>query len=236
MRPVDKIILPGQRVWVTRPVPQAEKLMNLIRQAGGKVWHFPVIEIRAIADSEELSISGNKPAVIAVGAGTRDALSQHGLRGIVAGSNSSGSEAVLQLPLLQASRIHGRKIMIVRGQGGRELLKDALSERGALVDYTEVYRRLLPVLGRARAKKAWRQHRPDVIVLTSMEGLHNLLKLVHKDDHTELFNTPLVVISARMQAQARMLGFIVTPYIEENVSDEGLLRAVAASFENKIYE
>ena len=257
-------MLQGQRVWVTRPEAQADRLMALLQEAGGKAYHFPVIEISALADSEqqtkvlrdlqsyyalifisrnavihalrlapELPVTGGRPVVIAIGAGTGEALSEHGVTDVMHAAQGSGSEAVLQLPLLQADNIRHRKIMIVRGQGGRELLKDSLSARGALVDYTEVYRRLLPQLDRARAKKLWRRSRPDAIVVTSMEGLHNLLRLVHEDHHAQLLHTPLVVVSARMQEQAGALGFAVTRCIEEGVSDEGIVCAVAESFEHK---
>lgn len=49
------------------------------------------------------------------------------------------SEGVLELPSLQ--QIQGEKILIWRGVGGRETLASVLRERGAQVDYAELYER-----------------------------------------------------------------------------------------------
>ncbi len=238
--------------------------MALIRQAGARALHFPVIEIRAVENREQaapalqslgqcyalifisrnavthafrlapaLAETMNKAAVIAVGAGTREALFEHGVSDVIASIDGSGSEALLRLPVLQAQRIRAKKIMIVRGEGGRELLRQALSERGAQLSYAEVYRRTLPALSRRKAKKLWRENRPDVIVVTSVEALHNLIRLINKAQHAALFNTPLVVPGRRIQEQARNLGFVVMPYAQDSVSDEGLLHAVLHSLESK---
>ena len=51
------------------------------------------------------------------------------------------SEGVLALPGLQPEAIRGEKVLIWRGVGGRETLASVLRERGAEVDYAELYER-----------------------------------------------------------------------------------------------
>ena len=181
----------------------------------------------------DLSKVINTSVVIAVGAGTGAELASCGVANVVTCPSGSGSEAVLQLADLQPENIRSKRLVIIRGEGGRELLKDSLSEHSCKVDYIEVYKRVLPAISVAQSKKVWQENKPDVIVVTSVEGLHNLIKLIPEVDHSALFNTPLVVVSERMQKEAKTMGFTVTPYIEDSVSDEGLLRATAHSFENK---
>ena len=80
----------------------------------------------------------------AIGQGTVRALAAHGVHGCIAPEQRFDSEALLALPELQAERVAGQRVLILRGDGGRELLAETLSARGALVDLVSCYRRLPP--------------------------------------------------------------------------------------------
>ena len=55
------------------------------------------------------------------------------------------SEALLELPALrEAIARPDPRVLIMRGEGGRELLAERLRELGASVEYLELYRRELP--------------------------------------------------------------------------------------------
>ena len=98
----------------------------------------------------------------------------------------------------------GRRVLIVRGDDGRELLAQSLRHTGAHVDYAGVYRRCMPPPPPPDLVQAWNA-RIDAMIVTSEQMLKNLIKLT--DNHPSVLGTPLVVISERLQYSAETSGF-----------------------------
>lgn len=147
--------------------------------------------------------AGLTPA--AVGQGTVKALAAHGVSGCMAPSERFDSEALLELPALQAERMRGRRVAIFRGDGGRELLADTLRERGAAVDCIPCYRRSPPAGGAGALMAAWQAGRLDAITVSSSEGLRYLVDMLDSDGRARLAATPLFVPHARIAENARLL-------------------------------
>ena len=80
--------------------------------------------------------------------------------------------AMLALPQLQA--IQGKKALIVRGIGGREILAESLQERGVSVDYAELYQRKRPEYDATMLQQLFQQEKPQAVVVSSAESLDNL--------------------------------------------------------------
>ena len=154
---------------------------------------------------------------------------------LISGSGQ-GSEQLLDCPEFRSEQVSGKRILIIRGEGGRELLAATLSRRGADVHYAEVYRRTRPDNGAAMLKKIWHDQTPDAIVITSVEGLSNLVEMTAAADQTTLLTTPLVVFSPRIQAAALELGFEVIPALVHDTSDRGLLQALIEIFERVTHD
>jgi uroporphyrinogen-III synthase len=153
-----------------------------------------------------------------VGKGSADALSQQsGRRPDLVPRASYDSEALLQLEPLQ--HVNGKRILIIRGSGGRELLAETLRQRGARVDYAEVYRRAPPA---PPADTGWLQ-RADIITLTSSEALTNLVAMTPETARDTLYNKPLVVVSERGAQLARQLGFRREVLVTPLAGDEALI-------------
>lgn len=142
----------------------------------------------------------------AVGQGTVRALAAHGVAGAVAPSERFDSEALLELPPLQAAHVAGRRVAIFRGDGGRELLADTLRERGATVDCIPCYSRRAPDGGAAPLLERWRSGRLDAIAVSSSEGLRYLVDMLDAEGRQRLAATPLFVPHARIAENAAALG------------------------------
>lgn len=138
----------------------------------------------------------------AVGAATARALAARGVQARSPGG-AENSEALLALPALQ--QLHGQRVLIFRGSGGRETLAQQLRERGAQVAYCEVYRRVLPSPEQPLAALLANSS-IDILTAASGETLQNMLTLAGAERQT-LLRLPVVVPGPRVAGLARQLGF-----------------------------
>lgn len=170
--------------------------------------------------------------ILAIGAGTKQELSRKGLANIVSTESGVGSEALLDLEQLQPDVIAGKNIVIVRGVGGRDKLEKTLQPLHVSVRYLEVYQRKLPDVDETTLAGAWELNPPDVIVVTSIEGLQNLFNMTVDSGKERLLNTQLVVMSRRIRQAALDMGFVPVPVVATDASDEGLIQAINSIFED----
>ena len=168
--------------------------------------------------------AGTVPA--AVGQGTVKALAACGVAGCIAPRERFESEALLALPDLAGERVSGRRVVIFRGDGGRELLAETLRERGALVEYITCYRRAGPAGGVQPLLEGWRAGRLDALTVSSSEGLRNLLDLLDDEGRAFLARTPVFVPHARIAENARAAG--LHEIILTEAADAGILAGLLA--------
>jgi len=142
--------------------------------------------------------------VAGVGPGTAAALSDAGVAQVALPSGTTDSEGLLALPALAGAR--GKRVAIFRGAGGRSLLGDTLQERGAQVHYIECYVRVLGRSDPAILFDLWRRSSIAAVVISSGEGLANLLRLAGDAGSEYLRKTELFVAHERVSRQARQLG------------------------------
>jgi uroporphyrinogen-III synthase len=223
--------LSGKRILITRPAGQAERLAQLVREAGGEPLCIPAIEILPLEDAapfhalarrlesfglaifvsrnavrRALELLGGRawPAglrVATVGQGSKEELQQRGFAQVIAPAAQSDSEALLAMPELAAMR--GRSVVIFRGDTGRQLLGEELERRGASVEYAACYRRVRPAGGDLAA--AW-QRGVDAVTLSSTEGLQNLIEMLGAGATAKLAATALFVPHARVAREAERRG------------------------------
>lgn len=142
--------------------------------------------------------------VAAIGRASRHELERQGMEQIVAPPVDADSEALLALPELGA--LAGRRVVIFRGQGGRELLGDALAARGAVVEYAECYRRTQPQTDCGPLLAAWARDEIDAVTVSSGEGLANFCEMIGESGRCWLKRTPLFVPHERVAGHAAGLG------------------------------
>ena len=142
----------------------------------------------------------------AVGPGTAEILRQ--LPWPVHCSDSGvTSEHLLALPGLQD--VAGKRIALFRGQGGRELLAETLRERGARVDYLEIYQRRVPEYSRAVVLKLLDDNAIDTVIATSQQILDSFIALLSVDGDLpqKMRGFRVVVPSQRVREFALAAGF-----------------------------
>lgn len=236
--------LAGLKILVTRPRDQALQLAQAIEQAGGNPLLFPLLEIAPVQDAQVLreqisrlsqydlaifispnavqygmaairAAEGGLPAnlkIATVGLGSAKALRELGVADVIVPAGRYDSEGLLA----QLQNVAGWRVMIFRGDGGRELLGDTLKERGATVEYVTCYCRSKPQQDAGELLNA----QPDAIIVTSSEALGYLWQMLD----AQLCDTPLFVPHPRIAELARRQGWMHVHLTD--AGDEGLLSAL----------
>ena len=163
----------------------------------------------------------------AVGPGTAARLAAHGIHEVIAPLAQFDSEALLELPGLQAAVLAGKKVLLLRGNGGRELLAETLRERGAAVDCLTSYHRSPPA-DVAPLRQALRAERIDALSVSSSEALRHLWEMLDTEDRQRLCALPLFAPHRRIVDTATALG--LSRAIATGPGDEGILQGLLAFY------
>ena len=238
--------LEGIGVIVTRPLRAAAAFAPKIAALGGRPLLWPAIvilppddgaelaRVHAALDTYDIAIFVSPNAVefgarldrpwpahvraFAPGAGTAEALAAVGVDGVRMPETTWDSEGLLELPDL--ADVRGKRVVIFRGEGGREFLGNALRARGAVVDHVPCYRRVAPQTGAEGLLEALRDGRAHALTLTSAEGLVNLMNAVGLEGRAYLTALPTFCAHPRIAERARDYGL---PAVETAGGDAGLL-------------
>ncbi|MEQ1814013.1 MAG: uroporphyrinogen-III synthase [Candidatus Nitrotoga sp.] len=167
----------------------------------------------------------SKLKIAAMGPGSVQALREYGVHEVIAPQEKFDSETLLARPELQA--VAGWKVMIFRGDGGRELLGETLKMRGAEVTYATCYQRSKPAVDMGKLLAA----RPDAVTVTSSEALHYFFELLDAQSKEIVFSTSLFVPHERIANAARKLGWQIVTLTQGG--DEGLLSGLLAWANNR---
>ncbi|MCF7971062.1 MAG: uroporphyrinogen-III synthase [Methylococcaceae bacterium] len=245
----------SKRILVTRPYNQSTNLCRLIEQQSWQAIKFPVIDIQSktLSDKECLSLRHideykyvffvsinavnfayeilnhdfeclKRVTCIAVGLATYHQLAKYAIDNTLLPSAGFNSEGILDIPELQD--LGGQSCLIIRGEGGREFLASTLRERGASVDYIEVYARIPVSYQRETINSILFAEPLDAVVIYSIEALYNLVQIADEvNKKNNLLIIPLVVISQRVCVIARSMGFTKI-LIAKEATDMAMINAL----------
>jgi uroporphyrinogen-III synthase len=246
--------LHGVGVLVTRPEQQATPLCRLLESAGALALRLPVIDIRPAADPSgigpevgaiaafDLVIFTSVNAVrfgsallderhdvtlAAIGPATARALADAGYRVAVAPGAGFDSESLLLHPVL--AHPAGRRILLIKGMHGRNLLETQLRERGALVVAADVYRRV-PVSHGAAALEALEAEfaagKIQIITATSVDIAAGLFAIATPVLRRNFDRVRWLVPGERVAAALRERGIAGSILQASTAEDQDLVAAV----------
>lgn len=128
------------------------------------------------------------------------------------------SEGLLELAGLNQDLSH-KKVLIFRGVGGREHLAQSLTQRGATVEYCELYQREPVTFAQGELAALLREHQIHYALLTSGEMLHQLATQLTTEQKQ---NVHVLVPSERIANMAPAL-HIQNIHVCPKINAQGLL-------------
>ena len=223
------------RLLLTRPAEVNPPLAAALDTVGVVTASLPLLELQPLAETPEQRslwldldryaavLVVSKPAArlglaaldqywpqpplqawFAVGAATAAVLEDYGLQ--VHHPQREDSEGLLALPALQEALERPEpEVLLLRGEGGRDLLVDTLTARGARVEVLELYRRQCPDYPAGQVLETLAAERLNAIMVSSGQGFAHLQACAGAD-WPAVRRYPLLVPSARVAELARASG------------------------------
>ncbi|WP_178861824.1 uroporphyrinogen-III synthase [Thiomicrorhabdus cannonii] len=256
--------LPAFTLLNTRPAHQAAGLQALAQAAGGAALPCPTLKVAfqgvaaeklaqlaefdtlifisanavqglqtALQRAERVWQPGARQTCFAIGRATLKAAETLRWKLHSADAHRFDSEALLAHPDLQ--RLQGKKVLLIKGQNGRELIAETLQQRGAEVEAWEVYQRV-PCELCAETWQNFRQSRHPLVLASSVAGLQALLsalsmaengaKQTQQAGSAWLLQQPLVTFSARIADWAEAQGWQGDIQVVDTQSDAGIIACI----------
>lgn len=240
---MHKLSQKNRRVLITRPQAKSEQLQALLLSHQLYCLSYPLVQFSSktfpqaqyFVSQADIIIGVSENAVIyanqqiddwpvlaqyfAVGKATQQQFSQLGL------SADSPEQATSEglLALTNLASVQNKRVVILRGEGGREYLAQELTRRGAHVEYIETYCRELMPMNNSYQVLQWQQEQINTIVVTSGEILQYLWDNIGEINQCWLKQLSLIVPSQRIVTLAENLGFQVIE-LSNGADNESILK------------
>ncbi|WP_373973931.1 uroporphyrinogen-III synthase [Chitinibacter sp. SCUT-21] len=250
--------LHGVRLWVTRPAAQAAELSQALAAYGAQVLAFPLLEIAppldaaplhaALAQLERYDLAifispsaldsvfahlttpwPGQLAVAVVGPGSAKRAAKLGVQTIICPTKQFDSEGLLAMPQMQNRA--GQRMVIFRGQGGRDILPRALQSAGVNVELVSSYQRLAPQLN-ASELLTQLTHGCDGLIVSSSEAAQHLFTIGGELARHRLQSVQYFAPHPRIISALKALGAEKTALTE--AGDLGITRSICQHFASSL--
>jgi uroporphyrinogen-III synthase len=243
------------RLIITRPAADAARTMSLLSSAGHEPVAFPLLEVGPVDAPAQAAIRSAAASLnqadfaafvspnaarfalphldawpahvyaLATGPGTAGVLRGMGITRVLVPESDFSSEGVVAV--LASTPMRGKRVVLFRGEAGRDFLAETLTAQGAQVEAVVSYRRA-PVSPTSVQWQDLLRRAPDAWQLTSSEAVRHLGHQL--DDRPELHhlrNLPAYVSHPRIGQAAHEAGFATIRLTRPG--DAGLMEALRAS-------
>ncbi|GAD90725.1 uroporphyrinogen-III synthase [Vibrio halioticoli NBRC 102217] len=247
------------KALIVRPQPAAQELYRALKNLGVASECCPVVSFQSshLAASSleflvkcDIIIAVSQPAVrfthqaliqhnnpwsqraryLAVGSKTASCLQQLTQQPTLS-PTSEDSEGLLEL--LATYDLKGKKVAILRGDSGRELLFARLQQLGAETAYIESYARHWTNFDAEVQVKHWQSTGIDHLIVTSFEQLKFFTQQIPTHSKNWLHSLELIVPSERVAQLALQLGFTQVRNIN-GASNQAIINSIQGELHRKI--
>jgi uroporphyrinogen-III synthase len=246
------VSLSSLSVLLTRPAHESEGLSHLLQRERALVVNAPMFEIEPVTHELDwhlkphfqVAIFVSKNAarfgaskllevpedlgnitVLGIGPATEKTLKNIGVEGCVIPKTSFNSEGLLELAQLQSSS-KPKRVVIFRGNGGRELLRSELESRGHTVEYLSCYVRREIKGSLIQKLKANSVSVPDLLVIASKQALDILVSKIRVENLRELLDVQTLVLGARLASAIALSRFSLAPIVVDEFSDTNVVSRI----------
>lgn len=143
----------------------------------------------------------------AVGQGTAERFCVASQRAITYPFAQQNSEGLLALTAMNPAQLADKRLLLLRGNEGRELFPEQVQQRKAQLQILCCYQRQAIEYDAVEHTSIWKRAGINHILVTSADIFHCLLKFVPETEHCWLKSCTLITISERIAQLARQQGW-----------------------------
>ena len=177
--------------------------------------------VKSLGTDQIRSFTGQ---IVVPGRGTAKELKKIGVNNVYYPKTTENSEGMLNLDLLRV--VSGCRVVIFRGQSGREFLGDSLRARGAEVRYVPVYSRQPCTEIDLDKVRDWLNQANPILLLSSETALNAMYAVMPDILRHRVWAQTVLVFGSRLKALCQTKGWCGRIVVVDRPGDNGVAVAL----------